>query len=68
MSIVGVWWGRWTNTYPQETAKDFQELVSMVEKGELSIIPNNTYDLENTSMALKKFLTRKNIGKTVINI
>lgn len=68
VSIVGVWWGRWTNTYPQETAKDFQELVSMVEKGELSIIPNNTYDLENTSMALKKFLTRKNIGKTVINI
>ena len=68
VSIVGVWWGRWTNTYPQETAEDFQELVSMVDKGELNIIPNNTYDLENTSTALEKFLTRKNIGKTVINI
>jgi len=40
----------------------------MVDIGELNIIPNNSYDLENTSTALEKFLTRKNIGKTVINI
>jgi NADPH-dependent curcumin reductase CurA len=68
VSIVGVWWGRWTNTYPQETAEDFQELISMVDKGELNIIPNNIYELENASTALENFLTRKNIGKTVINI
>ena len=24
VSIVGVWWGRWTNTSPNETAEDFQ--------------------------------------------
>ncbi len=68
VSIVGVWWGRWTNTYPEETAEDFQELVSMVDEGKLNIVPKNIYELENTSMALKNFLTRKNIGKTVINI
>jgi NADPH-dependent curcumin reductase CurA len=40
----------------------------MVDKGELNIIPNNIYELENASTALENFLTRKNIGKTVINI
>src|SRR6056300_140767 len=68
VSIVGVWWGRWTNTSPHETAEDFKELVSYVENGQLDIVPNNNYKIEETSIALENFLTRKNIGKTVISI
>ena len=68
MSIVGVWWGRWTNTSPHETAEDFSELVSFVESGELNIVPKNNYKIENTSIALENFLNRKNIGKTVISV
>ena len=68
VSIVGVWWGRWTNTSPHETAEDFSELVSFVEGGKLKIVPKNNYKIENTSMALENFLNRKNIGKTVISV
>ena len=68
VSIVGVWWGRWTNTAPTETAEDFKELVSYVENGQLDIVPKNNYKIEETSIALENFLTRKNIGKTVISV
>ena len=68
VSIVGVWWGRWTNTSPHETAEDFKELVSYVENGQLDIVPKNNYKIEEASIALENFLTRKNIGKTVISV
>ena len=68
VSIVGVWWGRWTSTSPHETAEDFKELVSYVENGQLDIVPKNNYKIEETSIALENFLTRKNIGKTVISV
>jgi NADPH2:quinone reductase len=68
VSIVGVWWGRWTNTSPKETAQDFSELVSFINDNKLKIVPNNVYKLEETPVALENFLNRKNIGKTVINI
>ena len=68
VSIVGVWWGRWTNTSPHETAEDFSELVSFVEGGKLKIVPKNNYKIEDTSIALENFLNRKNIGKTVISV
>ena len=67
VSIVGVWWGRWTTTSPQETAEDFSELLSFIETGELDIKPNNVHTREETPLALENFLSRKNIGKTVIS-
>ena len=67
VSIVGVWWGRWTTTSPEETAEDFGELLSFIEKGELNIVPKNVHTIEETPLALENFLSRKNIGKTVIS-
>ena len=58
VSIVGVWWGRWTNTSPKETAEDFVELVSFVNDNKLNITPKNIYTLEETSLALDNFLNR----------
>ena len=66
VSIVGVWWGRWTNTSPKETAEDFGELVGFVNSNQLEIEPKNIYTLEEASKALSNFLQRKNVGKTVI--
>ena len=66
VSIVGVWWGRWTQTSPLETAEDFSELIGFIESGELNITPKNIYNVEDVSKALNNFLTRKNIGKTII--
>ena len=67
VSIVGVWWGRWTTTSPEETAEDFKELIQFIENDELVIQPKNIHPIEETSLALENFLSRKNIGKTVIS-
>ena len=67
VSIVGVWWGRWTTTSPDETAEDFKELIEFIEKDKLVIKPKNVHPIEETSLALENFLSRKNIGKTVIS-
>ena len=67
VSIVGVWWGRWTTTSPKETAEDFKELIEFIEKDALVIQPKNIHPIEETSLALENFLSRKNIGKTVIS-
>ena len=67
VSIVGVWWGRWTTTSPEETAVDFKELIEFIENDELVIQPKNIHPIEETSLALENFLSRKNIGKTVIS-
>ena len=67
VSIVGVWWGRWTTTSPEETAEDFKELIEFIENDELVIQPKNIHPIEETSLALENFLSRKNIGKTVIS-
>ena len=37
------------------------------EKGELNIEPKNVHTIEETPLALENFLSRKNIGKTVIS-
>ena len=66
VSIVGVWWGRWTQTSPKESAEDFKELIDFITKEKLNIVPKNVYSIEETSIALNNFLNRKNIGKTVI--
>ena len=67
VSIVGVWWGRWTTTSPEETAEDFKELIEFIENDELVIQPKNIHPIEETSLALENFLSRRNIGKTVIS-
>ncbi|MDB3866319.1 NADPH:quinone oxidoreductase family protein [Acidimicrobiia bacterium] len=66
VSIVGVWWGRWTQTSPKETAEDFNELIGFINEGKLDINPKNVYSIEEVSTAMDNFLNRKNIGKTVI--
>ena len=38
VSIVGVWWGRWTQTSPKETAEDFNELIGFINEGKLDTV------------------------------
>ncbi|MDA9640790.1 NADPH:quinone oxidoreductase family protein [Candidatus Actinomarina] len=66
VSIVGVWWGRWTQTSPKETTEDFKELIGFINDGKLNINPKNVYSIQEVSTAMDNFLNRKNIGKTVI--
>ena len=55
------------NNFTRRNSRDFGELLSFIEKGELNIKPKNIHTIEETPLALENFLSRKNIGKTVIN-
>jgi len=41
---------------------------SYVNEGKLNIVPKNIFKLEETYLALENFLSRKNIGKSVIKL
>ncbi len=66
ISIVGVWWGRWMKTSPDEAMQDFSELISYIKKEELIIEPAEIYTIEEVPKALQNFLDRNNLGKAVI--
>ena len=66
ISIVGVWWGRWMKTSPDEAIQDFSELITFINDKKLIIEPAETYTIEETPKALQNFLDRKNLGKAVI--
>ena len=66
ISLVGVWWGRWMKTSPQEAMEDFAELIEFINNKKLLIKPSAIYSIEETPKALQNFLDRKNLGKAVI--
>lgn len=66
VSIIGVWWGRWTMTSPNELYEDFQELLNFIENDSLKIVPNKIYSINDVPEALERFINRKNIGKSVV--
>lgn len=66
VSIIGVWWGRWTMTSPNELYEDFKELLSFIENDSLKIVPNKIYSINDVPEALERFVNRKNIGKSVV--
>ena len=66
ISIVGVWWGRWMKTSPNEAMEDFTELIDLIQNEKLLIEPSAVYSIEETPKALQNFLDRKNLGKAVI--
>lgn len=66
ISIVGVWWGRWMKTSPNEAMEDFAELIDLIQNKKLLIEPSAVYSIEETPKALQNFLDRKNLGKAVI--
>ena len=66
VSIIGVWWGRWTMTSPNELYEDFKELLNFIENDSLKIVPNKIYSINDVPEALERFVNRKNIGKSVV--
>tara|TARA_Y100001970_G_scaffold26572_1_gene32048 strand:+ start:354 stop:1325 length:972 start_codon:yes stop_codon:yes gene_type:complete len=66
VSIIGVWWGRWTMTSPNELYEDFKELLNFIENESLKIVPNKIYSINDVPEALERFVNRKNIGKSVV--
>lgn len=64
--IVGVFWGAFTQRFPQKNAENFLKMMQMFQKGELKSHVHGTYPLERVVEALKEMTERKVQGKVVL--
>jgi len=65
-SIVGVFWGAFTEREPQHNAQNLQELLTWLSLGELHPYISATYPLERAPDALNDMMNRKVQGKVVL--
>jgi NADPH:quinone reductase len=65
-SIVGVFWGRFSEKEPAKNVKNIQEIAGFLKKGALSPHIYKKYALHETPEALWDLINRKVIGKAVV--
>ncbi len=65
-SLVGVFWGAWTQRDPQGFMKNMQELIQWYSEGKVKVVVDQAFPLDNAVDALKKVMSRKVAGKVVI--
>ena len=65
-SVVGVFWGMFTSTEPQNYRRDVQEMFQLVAEGKLRPHVSASYPLAQGAQALNDMMNRKVVGKVVI--
>ncbi|NND82237.1 MAG: NADPH:quinone oxidoreductase family protein [Gammaproteobacteria bacterium] len=65
-SVIGVFWGAFTQREPQVFAANMQELVGWYMQGKVKVHVDETFPLERTVDALNKVMHRQVTGKVVI--
>ena len=65
-SIVGVFWGSFTEREPEHNQENLHELLSWLAQGKLKPHISKTYPLEGAAQALNDVLNRKVKGKAVL--
>jgi NADPH2:quinone reductase len=66
-SLVGVFWGRFTQEEPEKHASNFLKIVDWAASGEISPIIQRTFSLEQGAEALRWVADRKAIGRVIVN-
>lgn len=66
-SLVGVFWGAWTQKDPKSFMNNMHELVQWYTEGKVKVVIDQAFPLANTIEALQKVMSRKVAGKVVIN-
>ncbi len=67
-SIVGVFWGTFTEREPEHNSENLQELLTWFSEGKLKPHISATYPLESATQALNDIMNRKVTGKAVLVI
>lgn len=65
-SVVGVFWGAFTQHEPAEFAKNMHELFGWYAQGKVRIEIDETFTLKDTAKALNKVMSRQVSGKVVV--
>jgi NADPH2:quinone reductase len=65
-SIVGVFWGSFTEHEPKRNQQNLQELLTLLAQGKIKPHISATYPLERAADALNDLMNRKVMGKAVL--
>lgn len=66
-SIVGVFWGRFTQEEPERHAANFAQIVEWAAAGQIRPIIQRTYSLDDGAAAMQWVADRRAVGRVVIN-
>jgi NADPH2:quinone reductase len=65
-SIIGVWWGTWSNHNPGSSLKNMMELAAMVGNGTLQPRVTESYPMDHYADAFAAITGRRARGKVVL--
>jgi len=65
-SIIGVWWGTWSNHNPGDSLQNMTELAAMVDQGQLNPRVTESYPLDHFVDAFAAITERRARGKVVL--
>ncbi|BFM10438.1 NADPH:quinone oxidoreductase family protein [Simiduia litorea] len=65
-SLVGVFWGTFTQKQPKDFAANMQELLRWYVDGKVKVVVDQVFPLKDTVKALEKVMSRKVIGKVIL--
>ncbi|MCC2615208.1 NADPH:quinone oxidoreductase family protein [Aestuariibacter halophilus] len=65
-SVVGVFWGSFTQHQPQDFAANMQELLGWYLQGKVKVVVDEALPLEQSTQALNKVMQRQVRGKMVL--
>lgn len=65
-SVVGVFWGRFSNEEPERSAENTRRLIRWVQEGRLSPVIDRKYDLDQGAEALAWVASRQAKGKVLV--
>ncbi len=67
-SVVGVFWGAFTEKEPALSIQNLVELVQMISRGDIQQEIYKVYDLNNAFQAIRDLMDRKVMGKAIIQV
>jgi NADPH2:quinone reductase len=65
-SIIGVWWGTWSEHNPGESLQNMMDLTAMVDAGKLNPRVTESYPLEHFADAFAAITERRARGKVIL--
>ena len=65
-SVVGVFWGSFTQHQPKDFMANMHELLTWYVKGDVKVVVDEIFPLANAADAINKVLSRKVKGKVIL--
>ena len=66
--VIGVFYGAFSNRYPEENERNFSEILELVKTNKLVPLVGKTFHLEQFADALNCLANREAIGKVVVKV